>query len=59
MKNINGLEEETVTENEKIQLSSLQTKFDRNDERKAQGAVIRSRSKWIEEGVKSSYCLFL
>lgn len=67
MKNKNSLEEENIikeihlisispilTENNKSKLSSLLSKLDRMYERKAGGAFIRARSKWIEEGEKNS-----
>ncbi len=67
IKKINGLEVNKIikeihlvntkprlTENDKNNLSSLQSKLDKIYERKARGAFIRSRSKWIEEGEKNS-----
>lgn len=54
IKEIHDITNNRLTENDKIKLYTLQNKLDKIYERKAKGAYIRSRSKWIEEGEKNS-----
>ena len=44
----------TISENEQIRLLQLQEKLDKIYERKARGAYIRSRAKWMEAGEKNT-----
>lgn len=44
----------TLTDNDKQTLLTLQTKLDDMYARKAKGACVRSRARWIEEGEKNS-----
>ena len=48
----------TLSEEDKIHLSNLQTKLDQLFTQRAQGAYIRSRAKWIEQGEKNSSYFF-
>lgn len=47
-----------LTEQDKLDLSNLQTKLDELYSQKAKGAFIRSRTKWLEEGEQNSHYFF-
>lgn len=47
-----------LTIDEQIQQNNIQAKFDNLYLEKAQGAFIRSRARWIEEGEKNSSYFF-
>lgn len=47
--------QESLTEEEKEELASSQTKLDELYCQKAKGAFIRSRSKWLEEGEQNTH----
>lgn len=43
-----------LNEEDKIELLTLQTKLDEIHLKRAKGAFVRSRAKWIEEGEKNT-----